>query len=143
MPGICDREKRCVGGGIVGHVVTVAARSRDVLAADFRRIEAEHQRDRFGGFENALAVGLDRQRPVIGERGDGRRGTDRGMHVIRPFVGRLDDFGRRARGAGRLVHDFLVAGRRAEQPVENALMARQVVLDVPLRLPWPAPTDAS
>ena len=127
----CGQQGR-VGGCVIGHIMAVATRALNVLAADFRDFEPEHFGDGFRRLEHRLAMRLDRHHAVGAHGGDSRRRADGGMHVIGAIIGRLHRLDGRVAASARLFLCFDDARRLGlHQPVLHPVIAGQVFLDVP------------
>ena len=78
-------------------------------------------------------MGLNQHHPIRPQGGNGRRGADGRMHVIRPLVGGLHGFRHGLATGTHLgfgVDEFVGLG--FAQPLKDALMPRQHFVDLPL-----------
>ena len=86
------RDQGCVGGGIIGTVMAVAAGALHVDAADLLWRQPQHFGDGLPVGIDALSVSPHRDAVGIGTR-DGTGGSNRSVDLVRPGIGSLKPLG--------------------------------------------------
>ena len=86
------RENRCIGGGVIRAVVTIAAGCLDKNHANVRGRDSQELGDGRAQLMRSLRARPDR-RGAVSHVGESARWPDRGMQLERPLIRRLESFG--------------------------------------------------